>query len=138
MSVSSEFQNTHKFPQNFRSLFPQIIPNVRKNCTPYFHRIVRPKICLKFALKNFKYTILQIISLSSTPSPTITLQFFLPYHPICHNDKSTACEGRTRWLEANMDSFQIQHATNDITCLTRYSSNIAIYANVHVLVISLY
>ncbi len=41
-------------------------------------------------------------------------------------------------LEDKVGSFEIQLATNDITSLTRYSSNIAIYANVHVLVISFY
>ncbi len=52
MSISSEFRNTYKFPQNFRILFPQIIPSVRRNFTPYFHKIASPKIFLKFAFKN--------------------------------------------------------------------------------------
>ncbi len=36
-----------------------------------------------------------------------------------------------------MGSFEMQPPTNDITGLTRYSFNIAIYTSVHVLVISL-
>ncbi len=68
MTISSEFRNTYKFCQYFQIPFPQINPNVRKNFTPYFHRIVRPKICLKSTFKNFKYILPQIISRCS-PSP---------------------------------------------------------------------
>ncbi len=56
-----------------------------------------------------------------------------PHHPIYHNG---VCKWRTGWIEDKVGSFKIQPTTNDVTGLTHYSSNIAIYANVHVRVIS--
>ncbi len=38
-------------------------------------------------------------------------------------------------VRREVGSFEMQPATHDVTCLTRYRSNIAIYANVHVLVL---
>ncbi len=81
MSISSEFRNTYKFPPNFLIPFFSIIPNVRKNFTSYFHRIVRPKIRLKFALKNFKYIFPRIISLCSIPSPPLHCSSSSPIIP---------------------------------------------------------
>ncbi len=40
--------------------------------------------------------------------------------------------------EHKVGSFEMQPATNDVTGLTRYSPNTAIYINAHVLLISLY
>ncbi len=70
------------------------------------------------------------------PFLAIVVQLPLPHHTICHDDNTSACEWRTRWLEDKVRSFEIHPATNDITGLIRYSSNMAIYTNVHVLVIS--
>ncbi len=53
----------------------------RKNFTPYFYRIMRPKICLKFAFKSFKYILPQIISLCSTPSLPLHCSFLYPIIP---------------------------------------------------------
>ncbi len=77
------------------------------------------------------------------PFPSIALQLPFPCHPICHNGNSNACEWKRRWLEDKVGSFEIQPATNDITAtndiigLKRYNSN-ETYANVYILVISLY
>ncbi len=48
LTVPRNFGIRTNFLETFESLFPQII---RKNFTPYFHRTVRPKICLKLLLK---------------------------------------------------------------------------------------
>ncbi len=43
MPISSEFWNSYKFTQIFESLFPQIIPNVRKNLTHIFTELSVPR-----------------------------------------------------------------------------------------------
>ncbi len=116
MSIFSEFWNTYKFPRNFRIPFPQIIPNVRKNFTPYFYGIVHPKICLKFAFKNLKYIFPQIISLCSTPSPQLCCSFLSPSSHL-QDGNSSVCEWRTRLIEDKVASFAIQPTTNEITSL---------------------
>ncbi len=84
--------NICQFPQNFvihtnfletfESLFPQIIPNVRKNFTPYFHRIVRPKFACSLLLKFLNtYLLPQIISLCSTTSPPLDCGSLTPVIP---------------------------------------------------------
>ncbi len=139
---SFKFLNICQFPQNFgihtnfleifESLFPQITPDVRKNFTPYFHGIVRPKICLQFAFKNFKYILPQIIFLCSTPSPPLRCSSPSPIIPSATMIIQVHVSGEQGdWLEAKMGSFEIQPAAkNDIISLANYSSNIAIYTRV--------
>ncbi len=134
--IFSEFRNTYNFPQIFRilfffKLFPmlgKILPHIfTELCVPKFAWSCLLKILNTYFLKLFPY---------AAPLPHHCGAAPPPRHPICHNGNSSACERRTKWIEDKVGSFEIQPETNDITRLTRYSSNIAIYANVHVLEIS--
>ncbi len=95
---------------------------------------MRPEICLKSAFQNFKYVLPQIISPCSTPSPPLHCSSPSPIIP----PATMVIHVRVSEEQGDMKIQWPFRNTTRNNSLTRYRSNMAIYANIHVLVISLY